>query len=83
MRYSVINGSKDVVLSHDGESDVIAASDDVGVDKGKLANIRSRYSNAICVVVIGGFKLGMTMARPNCCTTCSNTWAVAGPSRKW
>lgn len=56
--------------------------DDDDDEEGKQANILSRYSNAIWVVVTGGFKLGITIALPNWCTTCSSTLEVAGPSRK-
>jgi len=34
---------------------------------GSAATIRSRYACAAAVVVTGGFRLGMTIARANCC----------------
>jgi hypothetical protein len=49
---------------------------------GRAARIRWRYACASAVVVIGGFRLGITMARPNCAAVNAATEARAGPSRR-
>ena len=38
---------------------------------------------AASAVVTGGFRLGMTMARPNTRAVSGSTLAMAAPSRKW
>ena len=43
--------------------------------------MRSRYAAAISVVVTGGFRFGMMIARPNWRAVCGKTAASVAPSR--
>src|SRR5436190_8521204 len=50
---------------------------------GTAATTRSRYATACGAVVIGGLRLGMMIARPNCAAVCGTTVFSAAPSRTW
>ena len=49
---------------------------------GRALKIRARYSLANAVVVIGGRKFGITIARANCLAVSGNTALSAAPSLK-
>src|ERR1035437_3355857 len=49
---------------------------------GRAARIRSRYALACAVVVTGGLRFGITIARPNWRAVCGSTLASAAPSRR-